>query len=74
MNSELHNWRLSDLLKNPPATVTLPSQDASVRDYSYISLTQSVLRNKSNQVLGKGREICLEDTDGQVLAKGCEIL
>ena len=27
------------------------------------------------QVLGKGREIfCLEDTDGQVLAKGCEIL
>ena len=34
-----------------------------------------MLRNKSRQVLGKGREIfCLEDTDGQVLAKGCEIL
>ena len=46
----------------------------SVRDYSFISLTQSLLRNKSRQVLGKGREICLEDTDGQVLAKGCEIL
>ena len=46
-----------------------------VRDYSFISLTQSLLRNKSRQVLGKGREIfCLEDTDGQVLAKGCEIL
>ena len=40
-----------------------------VRDYSFISLTQSLLRNKSRQVLGKGREIfCLEDTDGQVLA------
>jgi len=38
-------------------------------------LTQSLLRNKSRQVLGKGREIfCLEDTEGQVLAKGCEIL
>jgi len=45
-----------------------------VRDYSFISLSQSLLRNKSRQVLGKGREICLEDTDGQVLAKGCEIL
>ena len=46
-----------------------------VRDYSFISLTQSLLRNKSRQVLGKGREIfCLEDTDGQVLAKDCEIL
>ena len=46
-----------------------------VRDFSFISLTQSLLRNKSRQVLGKGREIfCLEDTDGQVLAKGCEIL
>ena len=46
-----------------------------VRDYSFISLTQSLLRNKSRQVLGKGREIlCLEDTDGQVLVKGCEIL
>ena len=46
-----------------------------VKDYSFISLTQSLLRNKSRQVLGKGREIfCLEDTDGQVLAKGCEIL
>ena len=34
-----------------------------------------MLRKKSRQVLGKGREIfCLEDTDGQVLAKGCEIL
>jgi len=34
-----------------------------------------LLRNKSRQVLGKGREIfCLEDTDGQVLAKDCEIL
>ena len=40
-----------------------------VRDYSFISLTQSLLGNKSRQVLGKGREIfCLEDTDGQVLA------
>lgn len=30
---------------------------------------------ESRQVLGKGREIfCLEDTDGQVLAKDCEIL
>ena len=48
---------------------------AVVRDYSFISLTQSLLRNKSRQVLGKGREIfCLEDTDGQVLAKDCEIL
>ena len=38
-------------------------------------MTQSLLRNKSKQVLGKGREIfCLEDTDGQVLAKDCEIL
>jgi len=47
----------------------------SVRDYSFISLTQSLLRNKSRQVLGKGREIfCREDTDGQVLAKDCEIL
>ena len=47
----------------------------SVRDYSFISLTQSLLGNKSRQVLGKGREIfCLEDTDGQVLAKDCEIL
>ena len=46
-----------------------------IRDYSFISLTQSLLRNKSRQVLGKGREtFCLEDTDGQVLAKGCEIL
>jgi len=46
-----------------------------VRDYSFISLTQSLLRNKSRQVLGKGRKIfCLEDTDGQVLAKNCEIL
>jgi len=46
-----------------------------VRDYSFKSLTQSLLRNKSRQVLGKGREIfCLEDTDGQVLAKDCEIL
>ena len=40
-----------------------------VRDYSFISLTQSLLRNKSRQVLGKGRGIfCLEDTDGQVLS------
>jgi len=47
----------------------------AVRDYSFISLTQSLLRNKSRQVLGKGREIFhLKDTDGQVLAKGCEIL
>jgi len=46
-----------------------------VRDYSFISLTQSLLRNKSRQVLGKGREFfCLEHTDGQVLAKDCEIL
>jgi len=46
-----------------------------VRDYCFISLTQSLLRNKSRQVLGKGREIfCLEDTDGQVLAKDCEII
>ena len=50
-------------------------EQMSVRDYSFISLTQSLLRNKSRQVLGKGREIfCLEDTDGQVLAKDCEIL
>ena len=46
-----------------------------VRDYSFISLTQSLLRNKSRQILGKGREIfCLEDTDGQVLAKDCDII
>jgi len=51
------------------------STHAHVRDYSFVSLTQSLLRNKSRQVLGKGREIfCLEDTDGQVLAKGCEFL
>ena len=51
------------------------TQNPPVRDYSFIWLTQSLLRNKSRQVLGKGREIfCLEDTDGQVLAKGCEIL
>jgi len=53
----------------------LLSNYSFVRDYSFISLTQSLLRNKSRQVLGKGREIfCLEDTDGQVLAKDCEIL
>ena len=46
----------------------------SVRDYSFIWLTQSLLRNKSRQVLGKGGEICLEDTDGQILAKCWEIL
>ena len=49
-------------------------QCVTVRDYSFISLTQSLLRNKSRQVLGKGTEICLEDTDGQVLAKDCDIL
>ena len=42
----------------------------SVRDYSFISLTQSLLGNKFRKVLGKGREIfCLEDTDGQVWLK-----
>jgi len=46
-----------------------------IRDYSFISLTQRLLRDKSRQVLGKGREIFrLEDTDGRVLAKRCEIL
>jgi len=45
-----------------------PLDQAAVRDYSFISLTQSLLRSKSRQVLGKGRETCcLEDTDGQVL-------
>jgi len=33
-----------------------------VRDYSFISLTQSLLRNKSRQVLGKGRETRLKET------------
>ena len=44
------------------------------RLFFYI-IDSKLLRNKSRQVLGKGREIfCLEDTDGQVLAKDCEIL
>jgi len=47
---------------------------AAVRDNSFILLTQSLLRNKFRQVLGKGKEICLEDSDGQVLAERCEIL
>ena len=55
--------------------VKLPWGDPVVRDYLFIWLIQGLLRNKSRQVLGKGKEIfCLEDTDGQVLAKGCEIL
>jgi len=54
---------------------SLVSASICVRDYSFIWLTQSLLRNKSRQVPGKGREIfSLEDIDGQVLAKGCEIL
>jgi len=67
---------ISDLqIERHKNTFALRLNFAPVRDYSFISLTQSLLGTKSRQVLGKGREIfCLEDTDGQVLAKDCEIL